>query len=157
MGCLLGVVVWLTTSSWFQIERLRYSQEGNLVRPKSYSLAAHVFSGQQGYFLCLVYCPTTPPEGIDSFTSRPRAYVSKSRYPALHDCEFEWGEAGQWPWRGWSSEDHRGTLFCSSCLKKLIRCCRGLIKGLQEPEGFTKTDARPEIGRFEACEELFEV
>ena len=66
MGCLLGVVVWLTTSSWFQIERLRYSQEGNLVRPKSYSLAAHVFSGQQGYFLCLVYCPTTPPEGIDS-------------------------------------------------------------------------------------------
>ena len=35
--------------------------------------------------------------------------VSNARCPALHDCEFELGEAGQRPQRGISPVEHRGT------------------------------------------------
>ena len=35
--------------------------------------------------------------------------VSDTRCPAVHDCEFEQGEAGQRPRRGRSPVEHRGT------------------------------------------------
>ena len=37
--------------------------------------------------------------------------VSNTHCPALHDCEFEGGEAGQQSQRGRSPEEHRGTFF----------------------------------------------
>ena len=37
--------------------------------------------------------------------------VSDTRYPALCDCEYEWGEAGQQPQRGLSPVEHGGFLF----------------------------------------------
>ena len=46
--------------------------------------------------------------------------VSDTRCPALHDCEFEQGEAGQRLRRGRSPVEHRGTFVCSFiCLSVL--------------------------------------
>ena len=38
--------------------------------------------------------------------------VSDTRCPAVHDCEFESGKAGQQPQRGQSPVEHRGTFVC---------------------------------------------
>ena len=39
--------------------------------------------------------------------------VSDTRCPALHNCELDWGEAGQRPRRGQSPVEHRGTFVCA--------------------------------------------
>ena len=46
-------------------------------------------------------------------------YVSDTRCPALHDCEFELEEAGQWPQRGQSPSEHRGTFVRPSVPSRL--------------------------------------
>ena len=85
--------------------------------------------------------------------------VSDTRCPALHDCKFEWEEAGQRPKRGQSPVQHRGTfarpawkcwwgakiswLKAFKSLKafpRLIWGLRGQISGLRGPGGDRRTD-----------------
>ena len=77
-------------------------------------------------------------------TGRPKAIYGQ-RYPLPY---FEWFWVGV---RGSRAAALKGTKscrtqgdFCSSCLKRGMRCYRGLIEGPQEPESFPKANSRPE-------------
>ena len=47
--------------------------------------------------------------------------VSDTRCPAVHDCKFEWGEAGQRPRRGRSPVEHRGDLSVRPSVHPAVR------------------------------------
>ena len=58
--------------------------------------------------------------------------VSDNRCPALLDCELEWEEAGQQPWRGLSPVEHRGTSLCLSVLlPKALSGLKSALSGLK--------------------------
>ena len=69
--------------------------------------------------------------------------VSDARCPALSDCELEGGGSRAAAPKGTKSCRTQGD-FRSSCLRKGMRCYRGLTKGLQEPKlRSKKVDIRP--------------
>ena len=69
--------------------------------------------------------------------------VSDTRCPALRDCELEGGGSRAAAPKGTKSCRTQGD-FRSSCLRKGMRCYRGLTKGLQEPKlRSKKVDIRP--------------
>ena len=70
--------------------------------------------------------------------------VSDTRWPALSDCELEGGGSRAAAPKGTKSCRTQGD-FRSSCLKKWIRCYRGLTAGIQEPKlRYKKADTRPQ-------------
>ena len=112
---------------------------------------------------------------VGSFSSKQVAQgqyvVSDTHCPALHGCKSEW-EAGQRPRSGQSPVEHmglsfvfwaaapKGTKSCSTkgdfrsyCLKKWMRCYRGL----QEPKLRSKTaDVRPKSIKLRRLDSWFE-